>query len=184
MLMVLVGWANGEEPGEETLPPIIRQLRQPKIKSFPVAPDFAGITEWIQSEPLSMKGLRRKVVILHFWTNGCINCQRNYEHYRQWLKDFDKKKVVIVGVHTPELESEKNIERIREQATKHGLDFPIAVDNAQETWRAWDNRVWPTVYVIDQRGRVRYVWVGELAWEGAKGPEIVRDFVQQLLDHP
>ncbi len=183
-LAVVIGFGctDGRAQSDESLPKIIQSLKDPRPnKEFPLAPDFKGITEWIGSEPLKIRDLRKKVVVLHFWTNGCINCKRNYEHYRQWLKDFEGKDVVMVGVHTPELEWEKDVARIRSEVEKNGLAFPVAVDTEGETWRAWDNRIWPTVYVIDQKGRVRYVWVGELAWEGAKGAETVRDFVLQLL---
>jgi peroxiredoxin len=181
MLALFSFEARGQE--DQSLPRIIRSLKDNRPnKEFPLAPDFKGIAEWIGSEPLKIRDLRKKVVILHFWTNGCINCRRNYEHYRQWLKDFDGKDVVMVGVHTPELEWEKDVARIRSEVEKNGLSFPVAVDTEGETWRAWDNRIWPTVYVIDQKGRVRYVWVGELAWEGAKGAETVADFVRSLLD--
>ncbi len=181
MLALFSFEARGQE--DQSLPRIIRSLKDNRPnKEFPLAPDFKGIAEWIGSEPFKIRDLRKKVVILHFWTNGCINCQRNYEHDRQWLKDFDGKDVVMVGVHTPELEWEKDVARIRSEVEKNGLSFPVAVDTEGETWRAWDNRIWPTVYVIDQKGRVRYVWVGELAWEGAKGAEIVGDSVRSLLD--
>ncbi len=184
-LVVMLGLVASESwaQTDQSLPKIIQSLKDPRPnKVFPLAPDFKGIAEWIGSEPLKIRDLRKKVVVLHFWTNGCINCKRNYEHYRQWLKDFEGKDVVIVGVHTPELEWEKDVARIRSEVEKNGLAFPVAVDNEGETWRAWDNRIWPTVYVIDQKGRVRYVWVGELAWEGAKGAETVRDFVNKLLE--
>ena len=77
------------------------------------------------------------------------------------------KDVVIVGVHTPETAGEHDLERIKAQAAKHGLKFPIAVDNDRSNWKAWNNRYWPTVYVVDRRGRVRYGWEGELNYKGA-----------------
>jgi peroxiredoxin len=146
------------------------------------APEFAGITDWIQSDPLTIRSLRGKVVIVHFWTNGCINCQHNYPHYRQWTKDFEGKDVVIVGVHTPEFDWEADVARIREQVKKNGLKFPVAVDTDGETWRAWHNKYWPAIYVVDKAGRVRFEWSGELTSGGNKGNEIVRDKVLQLVD--
>ena len=89
--------------------------------------------------------------------------------------------MAIVGIHTPETEGEHEIERIKEQAAKHGLKFPIAVDNDGANWRAWDNRYWPTVYVVDRHGIVRYGWEGELSYKGAAGEETVRKVVDKLL---
>jgi peroxiredoxin len=145
------------------------------------APEFARVTEWVNSKPLTMAALRGKVVVVHFWTNGCSNCINNYPHYRAWQHRYAGKDVVIVGIHTPETPSEHNVERIRAQASKNGLKFPIAVDNDLANWKAWDNHIWPTVYVVDQRGAVRYGWEGELNYAGQKGEETVRRVIDTLL---
>ena len=128
-----------------------------------------------------MAKLRGKVVLVHFWTNGCYNCVNNYPHYKAWQERYAGKDVVIVGIHTPETSGEHDVERIKAQAAKHGLKFPIAVDNDGSNWKAWNNRYWPTVYVVDRRGRVRYGWEGELNYKGATGEETVRKLVDALL---
>jgi peroxiredoxin len=145
------------------------------------APEFQSVTQWINSEPLTMAGLRGKVVLVHFWTNGCSNCVNNYPHYKAWQERYAGKDVVILGIHTPETAGERNVERIKAQAAKHGLKFAIAVDNDQSNWNAWNNRYWPTVYVVDRRGIVRYGWEGELSYKGAAGEETVRKLVDALL---
>ncbi|MFO0956047.1 MAG: redoxin domain-containing protein [Isosphaeraceae bacterium] len=152
-----------------------------KAKDSAPAPEFRGVTDWIQSEPLTMKGLRGKVVVVHFWTHGCYNCRNNYEHYRAWQERYAGKDVVIIGIHTPETPGEARIEGIKAQAQKNGLKFAIAVDNDGANWRAWENRFWPTVYVIDRDGTVRYGWEGELNYKGAKGEETVRKMIDSLL---
>jgi peroxiredoxin len=144
-------------------------------------PEFRDVTTWINSEPLTMAKLRGKVVVVHFWTNGCFNCMNNYAHYRAWQERYANKDVVIVGIHTPETEGERNIKGIKAQAAKNGLKFPIAVDNSLANWRAWENQVWPTVYVVDRRGTVRYGWEGELSYKGAPGEETVRKAIDTLL---
>ena len=145
------------------------------------APELRNVTQWINSEPLTMKKLRGKVVVVHFWTNGCFNCKNNYPHYKAWQERYAGKDVVILGIHTPETTGERDIERIEKQADKYGLKFPIAVDNDGANWNAWNNRVWPTVYVVDRRGIVRYGWEGELSYNGAPGEEKVRKLVDELL---
>ena len=145
------------------------------------APEFRGVTEWINSGPLTMAKLRGKVVLVHFWTNGCYNCKNNYPHYKAWQERYAGKDVVIVGIHTPETPGERDVDRIKAQAAKHGLKFPIAVDNDRSNWNAWNNRYWPTVYVVDRQGRVRYGWEGELNYKGATGEETVRRLVDSLL---
>ncbi len=145
------------------------------------APEFRGITQWINSEPLTLAKLRGKVVIVHFWTHGCSNCINNYPHYKAWQDRYAGKDVVIVGIHTPETSGERDVSRIKAQAAKNGLKFPIAVDNDNANWDAWHNRYWPTVYVVDRRGVVRYGWEGELNYGGADGEEKVRKLVASLL---
>jgi len=152
-----------------------------KSRNTAPAPEFQGVTRWINSQPLTMAKLRGRVVLVHFWTNGCYNCVNNYPHYRAWQERYADKDVVIVGIHTPETPGERDVERIKAQANKHGLKFPIAVDNDGSNWKAWDNRCWPTVYVIDRRGIVRYGWEGELSYKGAAGEETVRKLVDALL---
>jgi peroxiredoxin len=145
------------------------------------APEFTDVTRWINSKPLTLEQLRGKVVVVHFWTNGCSNCMNNYPHYRAWQKRYAGKDVVIVGIHSPETTGEREIARIRQQAEKHGLKFPIAVDNDLANWRAWKNEVWPAVYVVDRKGVVRYGWEGELNFQGQKGEETVRSVIDRLL---
>jgi peroxiredoxin len=145
------------------------------------APEFRGVTQWVNSKPLTMEQLRGKVVLVHFWTNGCSNCVNNYPHYKAWQKRYAGKDVVIVGIHTPETAGEQDVDRIKAQAARHGLKFAIAVDNDSANWRAWNNRYWPTVYVVDRKGRVRYGWEGELNYKGADGEEKVRKLVDELL---
>ena len=144
-------------------------------------PELSGDTRWINSDPLTMKGLRGKVVVVHFWTNGCFNCINNYPHYKAWQERYSGKDVVILGIHTPETPGERDVEQIKAQAAKHGLKFPIAVDNTSTNWQAWNNRYWPTVYVVDRRGIVRYGWEGELNFGGQKGEETVRKVIDSLL---
>lgn len=145
------------------------------------APEFAKATTWVNSDPLSMVRLRGKVVVVHFWTYGCFNCVHNYPAYKAWIKAYAKKDVVIVGIHTSEFASEKNLDIIRAQAKANGLTFPIAVDNDRDNWDAWGNSVWPTVYIADKRGKVRFLWQGELNWKGAKGQSDAAQTIDAML---
>jgi thiol-disulfide isomerase/thioredoxin len=148
------------------------------------APELSGVTAWINSPPLTLRALRGKVVVVHFWTHGCHNCVNNYPHYKSWQKRYEGEDVAFLGIHTPETPSERDIDRIRQQAEKNGLTFPIAVDNDGVNWRAWKNQYWPSVYVIDRRGRVRQGWEGELNYGGLKGEEILRRVIDALLREP
>jgi peroxiredoxin len=143
------------------------------------APEFTDVTEWVNSKPLKVADQKGKVVVVHFWTNGCINCIHNYPHYRSWQNKYkDNKNLVIVGIHTPEFESEKAVARIKDRASTNGLRFPIAVDNDGANWKAWGNRYWPCVYVVDKAGRIRQRWEGEL---GADGYKTMTGMIDKLL---
>jgi thiol-disulfide isomerase/thioredoxin len=133
------------------------------------APEFADVTDWVNTKPLKLADQKGKVVVVHFWTNACINCIHNYPHYRAWTEKYkDNKDLVIVGVHSPEFDAEKDVDRIKDRATKNRLLFAIAVDNEWTNWKAWGNRSWPSVYLVDKAGYVRHRWEGELGEDGYK----------------
>jgi thiol-disulfide isomerase/thioredoxin len=129
-----------------------------------LAPNFTDVTKWLntpEGKPLTMKGLRGKVVIVDFWTYSCINCQRSLPHVEAWYKRYAPYGLEIVGVHTPEFAFEHVISNIKAQAKALGVDYPIAVDNDYGTWNAYDNEYWPADYLIDAQGVVRHVDFGE-----------------------
>jgi peroxiredoxin len=143
------------------------------------APELMGATDWVNSKPLKLADQKGKVVIVHFWTNGCINCVHNYPRYRAWTEMYkDNKNLVIVGIHTPETDDEKDVNRIKDRAAKYDLTFPIAVDNDGAIWNAWGNRAWPSVYLVDKAGNIRHHWEGELGDEGYK---TVTGLIDELL---
>jgi peroxiredoxin len=141
------------------------------------APEFVEGSQWLQSEPLKLAGLRGQVVVVHFWTFDCINCIHNYPAYRAWQERFGGKGATIIGVHTPEFEYEADVKQVRAKAEQNGLRFPIVIDNGRRNWEKWNNRYWPAIYLIDKQGRVRYRWEGEL-----KSDEpLVRRRIEELL---
>lgn len=148
-------------------------------KGAPVAaPEFPQDIQWLQSEPLKLSDLRGQVVIVHFWTFGCVNCIHNYPVYRAWQEKYAGKAVTIIGVHTPEFANEADAARVRAKARDNGLKFPIAIDNKSQIWKNWDNQYWPSVYLIDKKGRVRYHWNGELHLQTVEG----RRFASRIDD--
>ena len=149
------------------------------------APDFHVTGTWINSKPLTLDELRGRVVVVHFWTFACINCRRNYPHYKKWHDAYHDKGLTIVGIHTPEMDFDRNVNAIRAKAKENGLAFPILVDNDKKNWNTWTNHTWPSVYLIDKQGRVRSWWYGELNWDGVQGEQIMRQYIETLLaDQP
>lgn len=128
-------------------------------------PSLSGATEWLNSPPLTPAALRGKVVLVDFGTYTCINWIRTLPHVRAWAEKYKNHGLVVIGVHTPEFEFEKNLNNVR-RAVKHmRLDFPIVVDNDYAIWRAFKNNSWPALYFIDARGRIRHHHLGEGEYE-------------------
>ena len=125
------------------------------------APEFAGVTRWLNSPPLTLRELRGEVVLIDFWTYTCINCLRTLPYLRAWDRRYRDRGLTIVGVHTPEFGFEKDPGNVRDAIARNGLRYPVAQDNDYGTWDAWGNRYWPAKYLIDATGQVRYAHFGE-----------------------
>ena len=145
------------------------------------APELRNVSSWINSTPLALSDLRGKVVAVHFWAFGCINCVHNQPHYQAWFEKFPDAKLTIIGIHTPETERERSVDNLRGNITERGIAYPVAVDSDSANWKAWGNNMWPSVYLIDKQGRVRAYWYGELNWQGARGEESMRKKIEELL---
>jgi len=132
-----------------------------ELTDYGAAPEFQGLGAWINSEPLTLAGLRGRVVLIDFWTYSCINCLRTLPYIREWDDRYRKAGLTIVGVHTPEFAFERVEANVRENAKELKLRYPIALDNDYGTWQAWSNQYWPAKYLIDRDGHVRYYHFGE-----------------------
>ncbi|HEY1967902.1 MAG TPA: cytochrome c biogenesis protein DipZ, partial [Pseudonocardia sp.] len=127
------------------------------------APELTGITGWLNTPtgPLSIAGLRGKVVLIDFWTYSCINCQRTLPHLEAWDRAYRDAGLVIIGVHTPEFAFEHVPANIAAQSAALGVRYPIAIDNDYATWNAYHNQYWPAEYLVDAAGTIRHVSFGE-----------------------
>jgi cytochrome c biogenesis protein CcdA/thiol-disulfide isomerase/thioredoxin len=142
------------------------------------APEITGINAWLNTDgdkPLTLAGLRGKVVLIDFWTYSCINCQRTLPHVEAWYRDYAKDGFVVIGVHTPEFAFEHVTSNIASQARALGVKYPIAVDNDYATWNAYGNQYWPAEYLIDASGVIRHVSFGEGDYDGTES------VIRQLL---
>ncbi|UZN52058.1 thioredoxin family protein [Cupriavidus cauae] len=125
------------------------------------APEFAGIERWLNSQPLSMEGLRGKVVLVDFWTYSCINCINTLPYIKQWHDKYKDQGLVVVGVHTPEFPFEKSTANVQAAIKRFDIRYPVAQDNRYATWSAYHNRYWPALYLVDAEGRIVYQHFGE-----------------------
>ena len=127
----------------------------------PLAADPVGIQTWINSDPLTLEQLRGKVVLVDFWTYTCVNCIRTFPYLKLWHSRYADDGLVILGIHTPEFEFEKDYTNVLEATRENGIAWPVAQDNDFETWKAYNNRYWPAKYLIDRDGVIRYTHFGE-----------------------
>ncbi|HYH87986.1 MAG TPA: cytochrome c biogenesis protein DipZ [Solirubrobacteraceae bacterium] len=135
-----------------------------KLPDLGRAPDFTGNQRWFNTsddEPLTLAGLRGRVVLVDFWTYTCINCLRTFPYLRAWDAAYRPRGLTIVGVHTPEFRFERDAGNVRDAIAQNRLRYPVAQDNEYATWNAWGNQYWPAKYLIDAKGQVRYVHFGE-----------------------
>ncbi len=128
-------------------------------------PSLGGATEWLNSEPLTPAELRGHVVLVDFWTLTCINWLRTEPYIRAWSQAYRNDGLVVIGVHTPEFSFEQEIDSVRQATRERGIDYPVAVDNDYEIWRAFDNHYWPALYFVDSDGILRGHHFGEGQYE-------------------
>jgi thiol-disulfide isomerase/thioredoxin len=151
--------------------------------SLPVlgkAPEFADTQQWFNTpgdRPLTLRGLRGRVVLVDFWTYSCINCLRTLPYLKAWDARYRKDGLTIVGVHTPEFPFEHEASNVEEAIKRNGLRYPVVQDNAYGTWEAYGNQDWPAEYFIDARGDVRYADVGEGTY--GKKEEVIRELLAE-----
>ncbi|MDW0152905.1 MAG: thioredoxin family protein [Nitrososphaeraceae archaeon] len=128
---------------------------------FKKAPEFTGITSYINTNATELSDLKGKVVLVDFWTYSCINCIRTLPYLVDWNHKYSDKGLVIVGVHSPEFEFEKNIDNVKQAITRFGIKYPVLLDNDHGTWNAFQNSYWPRKYLVDSEGYIRYDHIGE-----------------------
>jgi len=136
---------------------------------------LGSATAWINSPPLSEASLKGKVVLVQFWTFTCINWLRTLPYVRAWAGKYRKAGLVVIGVHAPEFVFERNLDNVRRSTMEMSVDYPVAVDNDYAIWRAFNNRYWPALYLLDAKAQVRHHRFGEGGYAETEG------MVQQLL---
>ena len=155
------GQAAGVVPTADPEPATPTPAPKAKVAFGPKAEEVQGILAWINSEPLMLSELRGKVVLIDFWTYTCVNCIRTLPYLKIWHSKYADDGLVIVGVHSPEFEFEKNLENVQKAVADYGIGWAVALDNDFKTWRAYENRYWPAKYLIDKDGIIRYTHFGE-----------------------
>ncbi|HEY7255094.1 MAG TPA: cytochrome c biogenesis protein CcdA, partial [Solirubrobacterales bacterium] len=148
-----------------------------------VAPEFVGTERWFNTpgdRPLTMQGLRGRVVLIDFWTYSCINCIRTLPYLTAWDARYRRDGLTIVGVHTPEFPFERDAGNVEEAIERNHIRYPVVQDNEEATWNAYGNQYWPAEYFVDAQGRVRYVHFGE--GEYGEKEKVIRQLLAEAGD--
>jgi len=140
------------------------------------APEITGQT-WINTTPLRLAGLKGKVVLVEFWTFGCHNCRNVEPHVKGWHKKYAAQGLVVIGVHTPETDFERYVKNVEHYVREQQITYAVVTDNDFATWTRYRNRAWPTVYLVDKQGVIRYKRVGEGAY--AQTDEFIRELLAE-----
>jgi thiol-disulfide isomerase/thioredoxin len=148
---------------------------------FKLAPELTNVNGYINSEPITLADLRGKVVLVDFWTYSCINCIRTIPYLNAWNEKYADNGLVIVGVHTPEFEFEKDYNNVKAAVEKFDIKYPVAQDNEKGTWDAYENRYWPRKYLIDNEGYVRYDHIGEGAY--AETEKVIQSLLAERTEY-
>ena len=132
------------------------------------APELVGGTGWLNTEPLTLKQLQGKVVLIDFWTYSCINCIRTLPYITKWYDKYKDQGFVVIGVHTPEFAFEKVKSNVETALQRYNITYPVMQDNNYKTWNAYKNQFWPAHYLIDKQGNVVYTHFGEGNYEATE----------------
>lgn len=167
ILVIIIGISTGLSFLEPNSSETNADTETPIDKSgFKMAPELVGIADYINTTPEELKIMMQdKVVLYDIWTYSCINCIRTLPHITAWDDKYSDDGLLIIGVHSPEFEFEKNLNNVQTAVEKNGIAYPVVLDNDKETWKAFENRYWPRKYIADHEGYIRYDHIGEGAYK-------------------
>jgi thiol-disulfide isomerase/thioredoxin len=145
-------------------------------------PSLTGATGWLNTQPLNLTKLRGKVVLIDFWTYTCINWRRTLPYIRDWASRYHDQGLVVIGVHTPEFAFEHKFDNVRKAIADMNIAYPVAMDNNFNIWNSFQNQYWPALYLIDDKGKLRYHKFGEGDYQEIEAQ--IRDLLKTATDKP
>src|SRR5579863_5236649 len=142
------------------------------------APEFPqGLTWYNTPQPLTLAGLRGKVVLLDFWTYCCINCMHVLPDLKYLEERYKDAPFQVIGVHCAKFPNEKVDHHVRHAILRYGIQHPVVVDPSCSLWQRYAVRAWPTLVVVDPVGYV----VGQLPGEGHRMQ--IAEYLDKALPH-
>jgi len=156
-----------------------------QMADLPIIADAPELHEgiWLNTDvPLKLEALRGQVVLLEMWTFGCINCIRTIPYVSEWDETYQEQGLVVIGNHYPEFTYEHDLANLRDGMNRLGVNYPVLQDNDRDTWARYNNRYWPTIYLIDKRGHIRYRHIGEGRYDQTE--QAIRDLLAEPYTAP
>lgn len=142
---------------EKTEQPVLKN-----VSASDFAPEIKNSGKWINTEKdLTLEDLNGKVVVIEFWTFGCYNCVNTLPYLNKWYDKYKSDNFELIGVHCPEFDNERNFENVKESVSELGIKYPVLTDNEFSIWKKYDVHAWPTIFILDKKGVIRYKKVGE-----------------------
>ncbi len=172
LLLFLTGCAAMTRTSTSSLP---TPSTQPALRDLGPAPELTNTTWLNTTSPLRLANLRGQVVLLEMWTFDCINCRHTIPQVESWYKTYAGQGLVVIGNHYPEFPYEADLNNLKKAVQDLGIQYPVAQDNNGATWNAYKNNYWPTIYLIDKFGHIRYIHIGEGAYA------VTESAIQDLL---
>ncbi len=130
------------------------------------APEIKNNGKWINTDKeITLENLKGKVVLIEFWTFGCYNCQNTLPYLNKWYNKYKSDNFEMIGIHCPEFDRERNFENVVENVKELGIKYPVLTDNDFSVWNKYEVDAWPTIFLIDKKGLIRYKKVGEGKYE-------------------
>lgn len=152
------------------------------LSNFGAAPELHD-SVWLNSpQALKLADLRGKVVLIEMWTFDCINCIRTLPYVESWHQAYQDQGLVVIGNHYPEFNYESDLNNLKEAITRLSITYPVLQDNDRETWSAFNNRYWPTIYLIDKNGDIRYLHIGEGRYDTTE--QAIQDLLKESYTPP
>ena len=145
------------------------------------APEFQADGIWLNSTAKKISDFKGKVLLVNIWVHSCINCHNSLPTLRTWYAKYKDQGFEIVGVHTPEFQSDKDPNALKNSLIKDNVTWAVFQDNLERTWQAYNNRYWPAFYFVDKSGKIRVTHAGELSSRYPNAIPGLEKTIQDLL---
>ncbi|MBI5031008.1 MAG: redoxin domain-containing protein [Chloroflexi bacterium] len=175
-LAAMTVWQRGRFRPEETSMTDATTGQSSSVLRGPLALEIVSDT-WFNSPALTSADLRGKVVLVEFWTFGCFNCRNVLPSLKSWHDKYRDQGLVVVSIHSPEFTYEHDVANVRRAITDLSIPYPVALDNDFKIWKSYNVRAWPTWFVLDKQGTIRYSHVGEGAY--AETEQMIRALLKE-----